>query len=168
MRWSRLLFVLPAILLFFGYFHHITAYNQDLGRHLLTGKIIVQTLQVPTTNLFSYTYPSFPFINHHWGSEVIFYLIKTVTGDLGLFLVSILLIGGACSLIFLSAQKRAQAIPLVVISIIYLRILFERTDLRPELFSFLFLSTITVILYRYREKFTRLIFLLPLIELSLD
>ena len=33
-----------------------------------------KTHAIPSINLFSYTFPSFPFINHHWLSEVIFYL----------------------------------------------------------------------------------------------
>jgi hypothetical protein len=44
-------------------------------------------------------------------------------------------------------------------------VLVERTDLRPELFSFLILSIFLVILYKTRERYTPLIFLLPLLEL---
>ncbi len=165
MRLSRLFFFLPLILLIIGYFHPITAYNQDLGRHLLTGKIIFQSFSIPTTNLYSYTYPGFSFINHHWGSEVIFYLVKAASGDLGLFLLSLLLIGTACTMIFLYSAKKAAAIPLAFISILYLRILFERTDLRPELLSFLFLSLMITILYRYHDSVSKLIFLLIPLQL---
>ena len=56
------------------FFHSDSAITQDLGRHLTLGKIIWQEKEIPTTNLFSYTYPDYPFTNHHWGSEVIFYL----------------------------------------------------------------------------------------------
>lgn len=165
MRWSLLLFLLPAILLFLGFFHTITAYNQDLARHLKTGEIIVKTLHVPTTNLFSYTYPNFPFINHHWGSEVVFYLVKTVSGDPGLFILSLVLIFSTCSLIFWQALKKGSVVMATILALIYVPIQLERTDIRPELFSFLFLSLIVTILYRYREKTTKLIFLIPLLEL---
>lgn len=165
MRILRLFFILPLILLFIGYFHPITAYSQDLGRHLITGQIILKTLSIPSTNLFSYTYPTFPFINHHWGSEVIFYLTKTVSGDLGLFILSLLVIGTACSVIFLYCAKSTHVLPLVFLAILYLRILFERTDLRPELFSFLILSVMVTILYAFREHATKLIFLLIPLQL---
>lgn len=157
--------LLPLALLILGYFHPITALNQDLGRHLLTGKIIIQTLHIPTTNLFSYTYPDFPFINHHWFSEVIFYLIETVSGYLGLFILSLLLIISAFCLVLFSAARTAKMIPLAFLAIIYLRILFERTDLRPELLSFLFMALMITVLYRFREKYTRLIFLLIPLQL---
>lgn len=159
------LFLFVFLFLFLGYFHPIDALNQDLGRHLLTGKIIVQTQHVPTTNLFSYTYPTFPFINHHWFSEVIFYLVFTATGYPGLFILSLLLIGSAFGLVFLKASRGSSPFALAFLSIIYLRILFERTDLRPELFSFLLLAAFITILYTYREKFTRLIYLLIPLEL---
>jgi len=164
MRLLRLLYILPVTILFIGFFHPITAYNQDLGRHLITGKIILQTLHVPSINLFSYTFPTFPFINHHWGSEIIFYLTKTFSGDIGLFILSLILIGLAWLTIFQFVAKRAHPLPLTLLAIIYLRVLLERTDLRPELFSFLILSIMVTILYQYREHFTKLIFLLIPLE----
>ncbi len=78
------------LLLFLGFFHPISAYNQDLGRHLLLGKIIWQTKHIPTTNLLSYTYPDFPFLNHHYLSEVMYYLLHQAVGDAGLLLFSII------------------------------------------------------------------------------
>ncbi len=68
-------------------------------------------------------------------------------------------------LIFSRVFKKAGSISLLFCSLLYIPILFERTDVRPEFFSFLFLSLFIVILYKFREKFTRLIFLLPFIEL---
>lgn len=162
---TKLLYLPPFILLIVGFYHPITAYNQDLGRHLLTGQTILKKLSVPSINLFSYTYPDFPFINHHWGSEIIFYLVKLITGDLGLFLLSLITIVAACSLIFAFVAKRSAVVPVIFTAIIYLRILFERTDLRPELFSFLFLSITITLLYSYRSRFTKLIFLLIPLEL---
>jgi len=155
----------PIILLLLGYFHPISALNQDLGRHLLTGQIITQTLQIPSTNLFSYTYPEFPFINHHWFSEVVFSAITSVSGYPGLFIFSLLLIVSAFGLVLSTAANTGRIIPLAFLAIIYLRILFERTDLRPELLSFLFMSLMITILYRYREKYTRLIVLLIPLQL---
>src|SRR3989344_5616231 len=84
------LIALIFFLLFAIYFHTITAFTQDLGRHLLIGEIIVKTKQVPTVNLFSYTYPLFPFINHHWFSEVLFYLFSLPFGVQGLFIITII------------------------------------------------------------------------------
>lgn len=158
-------FLLACIFLLIGFFHPSTAFDQDLGRHLLNGKMITQTLHVPTVNLFSYTYPTFTFINHHWFSEVIFYNISTLTGTSGLFIFSLILILSAWGILSYSTIRHSYPLIFLALSVVYLRILFERTEIRPELFSFLFLAIIVTILYQYREKYTPLIFLLIPLEL---
>lgn len=152
-------------LLFLGYFHPLTSFTQDLGRHLTTGNLILQTHTVPKTNLFSYTYPNFPFINHHWLSEVLFALIFKVFGANGLLILTIFIVFVAFALIFSFVYKKTNAPSLAIASLLLLPILFERTDVRPEIFSFLFLSIFMLILYKFKEKFTKWIFILPLLEL---
>src|SRR3989344_2985603 len=151
-------------LLFVGYFHPINAMTQDLGRHLLLGEIITQTGQVPKTNLFSYTYPDFPFINTHHLSEVIFFIIFSAFGSTTLLVVMTILMLIAYMLLVYGAKRFTKNVALIsAASIIYLPILFERTDLRPEIFSFLLTAIFVVLLFRYREKFTPFIFaLIPL------
>lgn len=161
-----ILIFLVFIFLIIGYFHPISSITQDLGRHILTGEIILKTKTVPLTNLYSYTYPEYPFINHHWLSEVIYYFIHSIIGFDGLLLFSTIIVILAFFLMyFFSYKKVNNIIVLGITSLIYIRILFERTDVRPEIFSFLFLSTFIVILYKNRQKFTPWIFLLPILEL---
>ncbi|MBI4096327.1 MAG: hypothetical protein HY425_01275 [Candidatus Levybacteria bacterium] len=152
-------------LLFLGYFHPLTSITQDLGRHLITGQIILQTHSVPKTNLFSYTYPNFPFVNHHWLSEVFYSLLFQATGFNGLLILNTALILLSFGLIIASVYKKINSLALLSCSLLFIPILFERTDVRPEFFSFLFLSLFIVILYKFREKSTRWIIILPLIEL---
>src|SRR3989338_8322910 len=64
-----LIFILAGTL----FFHNFTSVNVDIGRHIKLGEIIWQTKSIPNTNLFSFTAPDYPFVNHHWLSEVIFY-----------------------------------------------------------------------------------------------
>jgi len=156
---------LIASLLFVGFFHPIISITQDLGRHFLLGDIILKTLNVPKTNLFSYTYPDFPFINLHWLSEVILFVVFKFIGFNGLLIFSTIIVAISFGLLFFKLFKKTDFLALSTGSILYLLILFERTDIRPEIFSFLFLSVFLVILYKYREKYTKWIFLLPLIEI---
>lgn len=153
------------LLLFLAYFREITAINQDLGRHLLTGELIWKTWQVPTTNFYSYTYPDFPFINHHYLSEVLFFLVHQAGGFSGLLLFTTLLMILSCSILFLFTLKRTAFVPLLFVSLLYLPVLFERTDLRPEIFSYTFTILFIVILFSFRERFTKLIYLLPFLSL---
>jgi len=156
---------LIASLLFVGFFHPIISITQDLGRHFLLGDIILKTLNVPKTNLFSYTYPDFPFINLHWLSEVILFVVFKFIGFNGLLIFSTIIVAISFGLLFFKLFKKTDFLALSTGSILYLLILFERTDIRPEIFSFLFLSVFLIILYKYREKYTKWIFLLPLIEI---
>lgn len=160
-----LFIILTFTLLFVGYFHRISAITQDLGRHILLGDIILQNGSIPKTNLFSYTYPDFPFINHHYLPEIIFTLLYHQFSFQGLMILTLLFIFTSFGLLYFSALKKYSLIATSIVSLLLLRVLFERTDIRPELFSYLFLSLFLVILFKFREKYTRLIFLLPFIEL---
>jgi hypothetical protein len=153
------------LLLIVGYLHPITAFTQDLGRHILTGKIILTSFAIPKENLLSYTAPTFPFVNHHWFSEVLFYLQHQFLGTFGLQLISLTVALAAFAIVYIYALKRASLPAVVIVTLVYLRILFERTDIRPELYSFFLLSIFITILYGYREKFTKLIYLLLPLEL---
>lgn len=151
--------------LFFEYFHTITAFTQDLGRHLLTGKIILQTRHIPKENLFSYTYPHFPFINHHWLSEVIFYLMFHLGGANSLLIFTVVIVLLSFTIVFFYALKRTNFLTVASTSLLMIPMFFERTDIRPEIFSFLFLSLFMVILYGYKQNQTKWIVILPFIEL---
>lgn len=160
--------ILPSLLALFilGFVHPITALTQDLGRHILLGKIIWTTQTIPQTNLLTYTHPDFPFINHHWLSEVIFYLITSFTNLSILGAVMILTASTAIGmLLWYAIKENYHPLSIGIFSLLFLQILFERTDTRPEIFGWVILSLILVILYSYREKYTKWIFLLPLMQL---
>lgn len=147
------------------FLHTDSAISQDLGRHLALGRIIWTERYIPSTNLFSYTYPDFPFINHHWGSEVIFYLVERLFSINGLIILKLSLIIFAFSLLFLFTVKRVNFISLVISSLLALEILRERTEVRPEIFALFFYSLFLIVLYKDKEKEGRLIWILPLLEL---
>lgn len=161
---SKIILIGVLIVVFVEFFHPIRAITQDLGRHLKTGEIIVHSLIVPKTNLFSYTYPKFPFINSHWLSEVLIYIFVTFGGFFGLLLVMSLIAVMAFGILLWISSKFAKAVWIGVAAFLYIGILAERTDVRPEIFSFLFLSIFIAILFKNRQKFTGWIFLLPVLE----
>lgn len=150
-------------LLIVGFFHPVTAFTQDLGRHILMGELIFKTHTVPQTNLLSYTYPNFPFINHHYLSEVLFYLLNTYLGTNGLLITMTGVVLLAFALIVQYSLQKTHILPVVMLSYLYLRVLFERTDLRPEMFGYVLVSIFIVTLYRYREHTTNhILWLIPL------
>ena len=122
------------------FIHSLDSINQDIGRHLKTGEIIWQTGHVPKINLFSYTEPNIPFINHHWLSEVIFYLLNIYIGLKGLivFKAGILLV--TFWLLWQAVSKKVEPLLFAVAGLTGLLIILDRTDVRPEIFSYLFLA----------------------------
>ncbi len=154
------------LLLFFVFsilFKTDLSFDQDLGRHLKLGEIIITSRSVPNTNLFSYTNQDFPFINTHWLFEVIVFLASITIGlqallfiKVCIFLISVLLI--------LKVIPKENRLLLLPIGFIFLHVLRERLELRPEIFSFLFTAGIYFILEKFEREKTKLIFLLPLIQ----
>jgi hypothetical protein len=147
------------------YFHSDMAMTQDLGRHLTLGKIIWTTKSIPKTNLFSYTYPDFPFLNHHWGSEVIYYLLFNVWGINGLICLNVFLSVLTIGIIGWRTVYRTSPLPFLTGGILALSIIRERTDIRPEMFGNLLFAATLFILYWEREKKTKLLYLIPIISL---
>jgi len=171
MRLSKVFYTIATLIIYLIlilYFLHpisVDYNNSDLGRHLTLGKIIVSLGRVPKANLLSYSYPDFNFINSHWLSEVIYYVIYSSSGFNGLIILSTLSIITAFSFVFIPAAKKINYITSIYVSLISLQVLYGRTEIRPELFSFLFLSIFIFILYKYREKYTNWIFVLIPLEL---
>lgn len=159
------LFFLPFIFLFFLLGPQEKSFTQDLGRHLKTGEIIIKNHSVPMVNMFSFTEPNYPFINHHWLSEVVFYLFSQINGISSLIGLKSVIITLSFGMLFIICYRK-NSFWASVVSLPYLYIFSERFDVRPELFSFLFTSLFLVCIYYFiRTKSFRLLLLLPLIEL---
>lgn len=140
----------------------INPVTSDLGRHLTTGKLVWQDPAVLTTNFYSLTNPTFPVVNHHWLSGVVFYGINRLTAFWGLSIFTILLTAITLVLMLdVSGAFTGSLWPLVT-AVVSLPLITNRPDVRPELFSYFFIAAFLRIL----QKNTRLIWLLPVLELA--
>jgi hypothetical protein len=161
---KTIIFVL--ILAFYGtiLFHKINLPTDDLGRHLENGKIIWQNKEVLTTNFYSYTEPNFPFINHHWLSGVVFYLLYLAVGFSGLVIFKIIFLLAAFALVFKVASKKGNFWLAALASIPVIFLLGERTDVRPEIFSLFFTAVFLYILSNFNDnpKSKKIYWLIPL------
>jgi len=142
--------------------HTLTSVYQDIGRHLTLGRIIWESGSVPGTNLFSYTHPDFPFSNHHWLGEVLLYLGERAFGLHGLILAKALVLAAAFGLALAAAWRTRTAPWGMLAGVVAALVLMERTDVRPEIFSFLFLGWFLFVLYR--RPHSRLLWTLPLVQ----
>lgn len=136
------------VLVFLICLHSLNSINQDIGRHLKLGEIIWQTHSVPKVNLFSFTQPDQPFINHHWLSEVVFFLLFVIIGLKGLIVFKATVITAAFGLIFLGIKKQTGTWPFLVSGFLGILVFSSRTDVRPEIFSYLFLAYFLFAIFR--------------------
>ncbi|MBI4669885.1 MAG: hypothetical protein HY747_12030, partial [Elusimicrobia bacterium] len=168
MSWARFfVFALLAAGLVYLLSQKINLSTADLGRHIKNGEIFLQNLVIPKTNLYSYTYPGYPFDNHHWASGVIFYLVYKAGGFAGLsiaFLAASLL---AFYLFYdIAASNHAPAAAFT--ALFALPLIGTRTEIRPEVFSYFFAAVFLWMLWNFqkgRGPAKWLFIILPLTEI---
>ena len=156
------LFIFIGSLMIHGFY----TINQDIGRHIKTGEMIWQTKAVPKTNLFSFTVPDHPFINHHWFSEVIFYFLNLMIGLKGLIVFKVFMNVIAFLFIYLAIRKRASVWAIILIFVLSAFIFTERTDVRPEILSYLCLAYYLFAISKSKyENSHRWLYALPFIQI---
>src|SRR5512141_1473037 len=77
--------------------------DPDFGWRLRTGFVILKN-GIPKTDIYSYTMPSFPWVDHAWLTDVLISLVYSLSGKIGLGLVFSLITVGAL-LISVSGHK---------------------------------------------------------------
>lgn len=164
---QKISLLLLLIIFSFLLAQRINLTTADLGRHLKNGELFFKQSLIANTNLYSYTYPTHSFINHHWGSGAIFYLIQQLAGFAGLSLFFMALSLMTFLVFFKIAWQYSSFSKAFFISIILLPLMTARREIRPEVFSYLFSGLFFWLLYHYQHNkiSARYLFFLPLAEL---
>lgn len=164
----QLILIITVFILYTVFFAEpINFVTADLGRHLVNGRLFLESFLISGTNLYSYTFRDFPFLNHHWGSGVLFYLIYISLGFKGLSLIFILLSLLTLGIFLKLSIKYSNIWVISLVSIFTLPLITDRTEIRPEGFSYLFSAIYFYILWDFsqtRANFRRL-FILPVLGL---
>lgn len=118
-----------------------------------------------STNFYSYTNPNFPVLNHHWASGALFYLAWKVGGFPFVQIFFIMLSLAALGAFLLAARHSGARWGVIgFAALLATPLLAERTEIRPEVFSYLFAGLFLLVLSR--SKYTRVLWLLPLLEIA--
>ncbi|MEA1926363.1 MAG: hypothetical protein U9M90_03965 [Patescibacteria group bacterium] len=130
--------------------------NSDIGRHIKNGELLVTgdkniRQKVLHTNFYSYTNPDYPFVNHHWGAGVLFYLTWKQAGFTGLSLLYIGLCLIGFLLVFFIAWKESSFWLAYAIAIIAAPLIGLRSEIRPEMITYVFGPLLFWILLYYRK-----------------
>ncbi len=123
-------------------------FDTDVWWHVRAGEWILSQGRVPRLDPFTFSSANRPWIDLHWGFQVILARVHAMGGVPGM----ILLASGVCALAFLIALlARRQAWPLWVSLWCWmpaLLLMSTRFDPRPECFSLLFTAVLLALLLR--------------------
>ncbi|MDO8586250.1 MAG: hypothetical protein Q7T82_04350 [Armatimonadota bacterium] len=126
--------------------------DNDIWWQLIVGKIIVTTGHIPTTDLFSFTVSGKPWLAHEWMSEVVYWLTYSRFGPVGLSLLKSLLILATFTIIYITCRRRGQNSNAAVIATgVAALISMPFWSERPQLFGYLCLSMLVLLLQRFRS-----------------
>lgn len=159
--------LLVSLFVLYGLFlaHKIDLTTADLGRHIKNGEILFHDTSVLSTNYYSYTNPDFPVLNHHWASGVLFYFAYALGGFPLVQLFFIALSLAALAAFLLAACRGGARWGLVgFVALLAIPLLAERTEIRPEVFSYLFAGLFFLMLVH--RPTTKIIWLLPFLEVA--
>ncbi|MBF0331590.1 MAG: hypothetical protein HQL17_06600 [Candidatus Omnitrophica bacterium] len=143
------------ILLWLGWqiAHPINLVEADLGRHIKNGELLLQgTTDILYKNFYSYTYPDYSFINHHWFFGVLCFLVWHCFGFTGLssgYIVLQLL----TFFIFLVLSKRYSSFLLsCAIGLLSIPLVALRYEIRPEGISMLLCGLCWLMLVKFQDQ----------------
>ena len=140
-----------------------TILDADLWWNLKSGEYILKNLEIPRADIFSYTLHGREWVDHAWLSQILFYIIFTLYGCLGLNILKALIVSSCFLILFLISYGGNRKIFYPVFFIMLSVLAFGyRSFVRPELFSYLLFCAFLYIL----EKEKRLYFL-PFLQILL-
>ena len=160
-RWQRpVSWLLSAAILYFFALTIAAPINlttADLGRHIINGHIFFESGQVLATNHYSFTQPDFPTLTTHWASGPVFYALHKFFGFYGTQFYYILLYVIALGLM-LNLAIRFSTLPLAIFSaVLCMPLLITRPEVRPEVFTYLFVALFLYVLYCFKQNTIKLI-----------
>jgi len=138
--------------------------DTDIWWHLRTGELILERGEIPQTDWFTYTNPDSPWIDLHWGFQLMLTLVWRAGGAAAVILATATC--GAATFALLIGIRRPQwSVPISVACLIPSLLLYAgRYHPRPEMLTQLLLVVVLGILFRARSQ-PRIVWLLPLVQL---
>jgi tetratricopeptide (TPR) repeat protein len=144
----------------------IMAIDFDLWYHLDGGRYIVENNRLPSESYFSFIAPSRPYTDYYWLFQVLVYQIYSISGDYGLIILRTLALLATMVFVALYLQKAQRnglaSFSSALLFAMILCVLIGRTlNVRPHIFSYLFIVVFIYILEFHPKK----VFYLPFLSL---
>lgn len=138
--------------------------DPDIWWHLRTGQLIFERGEVPRTDWFTYSNPDSPWIDLHWGFQLIAAALWSLGGAIALVVFKSLLGSATFAIALLGSRRGWPAWQGTACWLPSVLIYSGRNLVRPEMFTFLFLAAELTIVFHAR-RWPRLAWLLPAIQI---
>ncbi|HET9480373.1 MAG TPA: hypothetical protein VFP98_01325, partial [Candidatus Polarisedimenticolia bacterium] len=138
--------------------------NNDVWLHLTTGKLILDRMEIPTVDEYSFTRPGAAYVTHEWLAQVFLHLVHEAAGVTGLIALKPLALFCLGGLVALSGL-RLGAGPVASYwgAVLAMGAATSHLFVRPHLFTFVLLAASAFVLCRpARGRLSTLRVLLPL------
>jgi hypothetical protein len=141
--------------------------DPDLWWHIKVGQEILRTHRWPTTDPYSFTAANSPWIAYEWLGEVIVGRVAQLGGNLALDALLIILASVVILALYYygtlrSGNCKAGFLPAAIMC----SVAFLSFSLRPQMFAYLFLVLLLIVLEWFRKGTTWPIWSLPLLFLA--
>lgn len=162
--------LLATFALFICYFttFKITG-DDDVFWHLATGKYIIETHQVPSTDIFGYMTQGQEWMPFEWGWDVITYTIYSFSGYNGISIFRTIIFLLIFYIYFLILRKFKVSYTINFITLFFLAFaIIDRLSPRPHLMSYLSFALLLLIIVQYRyvnRSNYKILYYIPLIFL---
>ena len=153
--------VLGALCAAAGMLSYFKVVSPDAFWHLKTGQVIIEGGRLLHTNLFSCTYPDFPWHNLEWLFQVLLASVYNGFGWGGVMALKIMLVQATTAILYATLIGRARAPLLAAGVLLYVLALMRfRLTERPQLLSFLLFAAVIWVVQR-RHRSGRVLWVLP-------
>ncbi|HCR42303.1 TPA: hypothetical protein DIV45_03035 [Patescibacteria group bacterium] len=137
--------------------------DPDFGWHLRSGIDLLKNWSVPKLDIYSYTLPDWPWVNHEWLSDGLMALIYQWLGPLVLGLLFSGLIAG--TFLLAASLSKVELRYKIIAALIGLLAALPILGVRMQMITLLLMSTVLWLLTRYQQKQLTHLWYLPLIFL---
>jgi hypothetical protein len=148
---TKLLLILSLFLLIFKLCLPYTG-STDIFHHLKTGEIILKNKKVPHQDIFSFGETKY-WVNHQWLTQLIFYIIFSKFGWLGLLILkAVITIITFTILLIICLETSKNFFLSLIILILSISTAYIGIELRAQIFTYLFLIVLYYLIYIYHHK----------------
>jgi hypothetical protein len=135
--------------------------DPDMWWHLATGQYIIETHSIPQHDIFSYTATEHEWITHEWLTQVGMISLYNVGGLSALLLATSVVITLSFALVYLQCDARPH---LAVFGVLFGALASAMTwGARPQMLNILMAALFTYLLYLFRTKNKRILWLFPIL-----